>query len=114
MPNSLIAPKRYRGDDGSNIPWQDVFRSEMYTESESELKLRGVRLVHNTGDELLEATREMVARISGIARDDSRSDAQWSVLLEHVPRYLLAGGVRARWAQVLMSDNVTHVTKVNS
>ena len=114
MPNSLIAPKRYLYDDGANIPWRDVFKSEMYTESESELKLRGVRLLHNTGDELLDATREMVARLSGVARDDSRSDDKWSVLLEHFPRYLLAGGVRARWAQVLMSDSVTHVTNVKS
>jgi putative glycosyltransferase (TIGR04372 family) len=114
MPNSLIAPKRYRGDDDSNIPWQKVFASEMYTKSESELEFRGIRLAHNSEHELLEATREMVSRLSGVARDDLGSDQEWSMLLEHVPRHLLAGGVRARWAQVLMSDDVTHVTKVNS
>lgn len=114
MPNSLIAPKRLRRADGSTVPWHEVFKSGMYTMSESDLELRGISLSHNSSSELLEATQEMVERLSGIARDDHRSDTRWTALLEGVPEYLLAGGVRARWARALLDGDHAYETKMNS
>jgi putative glycosyltransferase (TIGR04372 family) len=114
MPNSLIAPKRFSNADGSTIPWHEVFESDLYTLSESELESRGIHLVHNSPAELLHTTREMVSRLSGVVGDDPESDVRWTAILDSIPAYLLAGGVRARWSQALMGDQLAQSAKTNS
>lgn len=114
MQNSLIAPKRFRRDDGSTIPWRDVFGSGLYTKSESELAVDGIRLAHNTPSELLDSTREMTDRLAGITRDDARSDSRWAEMLNYVPAHLRAGGVRSRWATALLDGNGHQFENTNS
>jgi len=104
MTDSLIAPKRLRYLDGQYLTWREIFAGNFYTLKQEQLSKYGVELVANSPEEIRCAVEEMIFRISHSPSDLSRVDDDWQSLLETIPAYLKAGGVRARIAESFIKD----------
>lgn len=104
MTDSLIAPKRLRYLDGQYLTWREIFTSNFYTLKQEQLSKYGVEVVANSPEEIRCAVEEMIFRISHSHSDLSRVDDDWQSLLEIIPAYLKAGGVRARIAENFIKD----------
>jgi len=104
MENSLIAPKRLRYQNGCYLTWSEIFSHNLFTLKQRELTARGIELVPNSPQELRLAVEEMTLRLNGEKIDSCKVDCEWQRLIDLIPSYLKAGGVRARIVEEFIPD----------
>ncbi len=91
--NSLCTHKHYWSEpEGRMLTYAEVVASNLgYTNAPNLLEGRGVRLIENTSEELLEVVREMLDRVEGIATY-SEADQQLQARFDAVPGKLAGVG----------------------
>lgn len=103
MTDSLITPKRLQNDEGQFLDWSTVFSTDTFTLSQTQLAKRGLQLVTNSSQEIRMSVEEMLARLNHDYSTSISTDQDWQQLLNSVPSYLKAGGVRARLSAASLS-----------
>lgn len=108
MTDSLITPKRLRDNEGQFLGWSTVFSTDTFTLNQTQLAQRGVQLVSNSSQEIRMSVEEMLARLNHDYSTSTSTDRNWQKLLNSVPSYLKAGGIRARLSAASLSGPAEH------